>query len=120
MHFSRLLSCFLATCTCAAAAPVEEVPVAPIITLYRDFGWTGPQFDVRNLNTCVKVAGPPYGHVQSAKLWPNSPPLRLCTLYSSNNCESGTAIFYVTKSNSPVNIRRNTEVRSVYCKGTED
>ncbi|TFB03926.1 hypothetical protein CCMA1212_003554 [Trichoderma ghanense] len=158
MLLSKFLPCILATCV--AAAPVEEVPVAPVVsfspidpirprisgltqtmqqvTLYREFGWTGPQFDVRGLDSCVKVANPlyahplhmswykresslltklkRYGHVLSAKLWPNSPSSRLCTLYSSNNCDSGTAILYVTTSNSPVNIRRNTDVRSVFCK----
>ncbi|KAL7932163.1 hypothetical protein V8C35DRAFT_95910 [Trichoderma chlorosporum] len=114
MLLSKLFPCVLATFV--AAAPAEEVPVAPIVTLYHDLGWTGPQFDVRSLEACLKVAGSLYGHVQSAKLWPTSAPTRFCTLYSTNNCEEGTAIFYVTKSNSPVNIRRNTDVRSVSCK----
>ncbi|KAL6878628.1 hypothetical protein J3F83DRAFT_723266 [Trichoderma novae-zelandiae] len=117
MLLSKLLPYFVATCV--AAAPIEDAPVAPIVTLYREFGWTGPQFDVRGLDACVKVTNPLYGHVLSAKLWPNSPASRLCTLFSSNNCEAGTAILYVTTSNSPVNIRRNTDVRSVFCKDIE-
>ncbi|KAL5088829.1 hypothetical protein Trisim1_006245 [Trichoderma cf. simile WF8] len=114
MLLSNLLFCVLATCV--AAAPAEEIPVAPLVALYRDLGWTGDQFDVRSRNTCVKVTGSLHGHVQSAKLWPDSPPNRFCTLYSTNTCDEGTAIFYVTTSNSPVNIRRNTDVRSVLCK----
>ncbi|EHK26448.1 uncharacterized protein TRIVIDRAFT_55747 [Trichoderma virens Gv29-8] len=114
MILSKLLFCVLATIV--AAAPAEEAPVAPVVTLYHDLGWTGLQFDVRSMNTCLKVTGSLYGHVQSAKLWPTTPPTRFCTLYSTNNCESDTAILYVTTSNSPVNIRRNTDVRSVFCK----
>ncbi|KAL7810514.1 hypothetical protein V8C44DRAFT_332386 [Trichoderma aethiopicum] len=114
MLLSKCLPFALATCV--VAAPVEDLPVAPAVTLYREFGWTGPQFDVRGLDTCVKVANPLYGHVLSAKLWQDSPSSRLCTLYSSNNCDASTAILYVTTSNSPVNIRRNTDVRSVLCK----
>ncbi|ETS01300.1 hypothetical protein M419DRAFT_100282 [Trichoderma reesei RUT C-30] len=97
MLLSNLLPFMLATCV--VAAPVEDIPVAPLVTLYREFGWTGSQFDVRGLDTCVKVANPLYA--QSSL---------------SNNCDAATAILYVTTSNSPVNIRRNTDVRSVLCK----
>lgn len=30
------------------------------VTLYHDSDWTGQQFDVRSLKTCVKVVGPLY------------------------------------------------------------
>lgn len=30
------------------------------MTLFRDYGWTGPQLDIRTLDACVKVTGPTY------------------------------------------------------------
>ncbi|UKZ92249.1 uncharacterized protein TrAFT101_007211 [Trichoderma asperellum] len=117
MHFSPLLLCVLVKF--AAAAPVEMVPVAPLITLYHDAEWVGQQFDARSLRTCVKVDGPLHGHVQSAKLWPNSPPSRLCALFESDDCRPGTEVIFIRAENSKVNIRHNDNVRSVYCLGAQ-
>ncbi|KAH8130960.1 hypothetical protein ACSS6W_006630 [Trichoderma asperelloides] len=117
MHFSPLLLCVLVKF--AAAAPAEMVPVAPLITLYHDAEWVGQQFDVRNLRTCVKVDGPLHGHVQSAKLWPNSPSSRLCALFESDDCKPGTEVIFIRAENSKVNIRHNDNVRSVYCLGAQ-
>ncbi|PNP38220.1 hypothetical protein TGAMA5MH_09790 [Trichoderma gamsii] len=112
MQFFKLLPCVLIPF--AAAAPAETIPVAPLVTLYYDSDWTGQQFDVRSLKTCVKVVGPLHGHVKSAKLWPNSPPSRLCALF-----EPGTEVIFIKAGNGKVNIRHNDNVRSVYCLGAQ-
>ncbi|EHK45286.1 hypothetical protein TRIATDRAFT_87823 [Trichoderma atroviride IMI 206040] len=96
MHFSKLLPCVLIPF--AAAAPAETIPVAPLVTLYHDSDWTGQQFDVRSLKTCVKVVGP-----------------LLCALFESDDCRPGTEVIFIKAGNSKVNIRHNDNVRSVYC-----
>ncbi|KAL6906784.1 hypothetical protein GGI43DRAFT_240068 [Trichoderma evansii] len=118
MHFSMLLPYVLAPF--AAAAPAEMVPVAPLVTLYHNYDWAGPQFEVRSLSTCVKVTGPVREHARSAKLWPNSPPDRICALFGSNNCRPGTEVVFITARNSKVNIQRDSDVRSVRCEGMRD
>ncbi|KAK1246937.1 hypothetical protein MKX08_000739 [Trichoderma sp. CBMAI-0020] len=117
MHFSKLLPSVLIPF--AAAAPAEMIPVAPLVTLYHDSDWTGQQFDVRSLKTCVNVVGPLHGHVKSGKLWPNSPPSRLCALFESDDCRPGTEVIFIKAGNSKVNIRHNDNVRSVYCLGAQ-
>ncbi|KAL7922688.1 hypothetical protein ACQKWADRAFT_292140 [Trichoderma austrokoningii] len=134
MHFFALVPCVLLPL--AAAAPAEMIPVAPLVsflstlfgvakilnqkvTLYYDSDWAGQQFDVRSLKTCVRVTGPLRGHVRSAKLWPNSPPSRLCALFESDDCRPGTEVIFIRAENSKVNIRHNDNVRSVYCLGAQ-
>ncbi|PON26178.1 hypothetical protein TGAM01_v205122 [Trichoderma gamsii] len=94
MQFFKLLPCVLIPF--AAAAPAETIPVAPLVTLYHDSDWTGQQFDVRSLKTCVKVVGP-----------------------LSDDCRPGTEVIFIKAGNGKVNIRHNDNVRSVYCLGAQ-
>ncbi|KAL7944783.1 hypothetical protein V8C42DRAFT_345905 [Trichoderma barbatum] len=112
MLLSKLLPCLLATFVAAAPSEdVKDIPVAPIVTLYRELGWSGDKFEVRNLNTCVKVTGPLHGHVASGQTYGPLP--IVCTLYPDANC-TAPHIELFTNTNSPKNFASPTS-RSVYC-----